>query len=329
MSKHIIMITDSMKRIIVLAFIFCNLQPVCSQTDSLLLKNYEQKILENSKLKDDLQSANQRFSELSKAYYMDTLSLQKLIKELQNELDAEKQKVSDLGKAKIKKERDHLQAAVDSLNALMIKQNQEITSKDNQISVEKASAKVAMDSARSEGKAKGLEGIVNSYKNKQFDELVLASTKKSVTRDIKLVGNNPEVGPILNNLLIYFNSLELLSKKFDADHVMNAQTQLTQIKFQSKLIEQVKEGIDFYKDFNIALRETITKLIDLDKKKSAAGNSDIQKLKFNDILTILTDFMYNYYDYPNYPYLSEVVLEIIKRKRADADADVQDLLEKL
>ncbi|GHT87501.1 hypothetical protein FACS189474_0430 [Bacteroidia bacterium] len=313
----------------VLALFLCSFCSAYSQTDSLLLKNYEQRILENSKLQTDLQTEKQKNLDLSNAYKKDTLALQKQIKELRNEVYSEKQKVLDLNKNKIKEEKDKLQTNVDSLNTVISTLNQTLANKEKQIASEKANANTIVDNAKNDGKAEVLASIVNSYKNRQFDDLIKSSTKLSVGRDIQLVGNNAEVKPILNDLSVYFNAEEWLAKKFDAAAIKNAQTQLNQIKQKSALLDKLKDNIEYYQDFNNALKKAVEGLIDLDKRKVADGDTEIQKLKFNDIVSVLANYMYNYYDYGNYPYLSDIVLEIIKRKRFDADADITDLLRKL
>lgn len=318
-----------MKKIIVLIIFLCSIISAYSQTDSLFLKRYEQIILENDKLKNDLKTEKQNFSVLSDIYKKDTLTMQKQIKDLLKEVSAEKQKVSDLHQNKILKERNNLITKVDSLNNLISNQNQIIAVTNNQITIEKANARTTADKAKQDGKSEALVSIVNSYKNLPFDDLIKSSTKESVAREMYIVGNAPEIRPVLNDLQTYFNVLELLSVKYNALQIKNAETQLSQIKHQSKLLDALKEDVEFYKDFNTALKETISKLVNLDKRKSADGVSEIQKLKFNEIVTILTDYMYNYYDYAKYPYLSDLVLEIIKRKQPNADADVADLLTKL
>jgi chromosome segregation ATPase len=297
--------------------------------DSLLLKNYEQKILENSKLKTDLQTERQKNLDLSNAYKKDTLALQKQIKDLKNEISVEKQKVSDLNKNKIKEEKEKLQTKADSLNGEILKLNQTIADKDRQIATSRQQGDQKARTEKENGKKEALASLINSYKNKMFDDLIKSSNKESVRRDMQLIGNNAEVNPILTDLQIYFNAEELLLKKIDAAQIKNAQTQLSQIKRQSKRLDALKENIEYYQDFNTALKETIGKLVSLDNRNSAAGDSEIQKRKFNDIVTILADYMYNYYDYTKYKYLSDIVFEIIKRKKPSADADISDLLNKL
>ncbi|MDR0754238.1 MAG: hypothetical protein LBF04_02505 [Prevotellaceae bacterium] len=319
-----------MKKIIIITLFLCGICSAYSQTvDSLLLKNYEQKILENSKLKTDLQTERQKNLDLSNAYKKDTLALQKQIKDLKNEISVEKQKVSDLNKNKIKEEKEKLQTKADSLNGEILKLNQTIADKDRQIATSRQQGDQKARTEKENGKKEALASLINSYKNKMFDDLIKSSNKESVRRDMQLIGNNAEVNPILTDLQIYFNAEELLLKKIDAAQIKNAQTQLSQIKRQSKRLDALKENIEYYQDFNTALKETIGKLVSLDNRNSAAGDSEIQKRKFNDIVTILADYMYNYYDYTKYKYLSDIVFEIIKRKKPSADADISDLLNKL
>jgi len=318
-----------MKKIIILILFLSKVCSAYSQTDSLLLKNFEQKILENSNLKNDLQTEKQKNIELSNAYKKDTLALQKQIKDLQNEVSSEKQKVSDLNKGKVKEERDNLQYQVDSLNTIISKLNQTIADKDKQISTIRQQGDQKAREEKDKGKMEVLTILANTYRDRQFDDLLKLSTKESILRDMQLVGNNDEIKLILNDLQIYFNAQELLSKEYDKLQIENAKTQLNQIKRQSKLLDTLKDNVEYYKDYNGALKETIGKLISLDGRKSADSDTEIQKMKFNEIITMLADYMYNYYDYGNYPYLSDILLEIIKRKQPNADADVSDLLIKL
>jgi hypothetical protein len=105
--------------------------------------------------------------------------------------------------------------------------------------------------------------------------------------------------------------------------------QLDQITRQSEFLSALKLDIENYTYFSNALRESISKLVEKDHLTSAAGDSNIQRLKFDVIVTILADYMYFYYDYYKYLYLLNVVPEIFSRKRPNADADTADLVEKL
>jgi hypothetical protein len=48
------------------------------------------------------------------------------------------------------------------------------------------------------------------------------------------------------------------------------------------------------------------------------------------VLSEISVYIFNYdFNFTYYPYLSNIVLEIIKRKQPDADADISDLLNAL
>lgn len=319
-----------MGKLAFLALLFCGFYSANSQTDTLLLKDYEQKILDNSKLKNDLQTQKNNFSDLSIAYKQDTLALQKQIRVLQKNIETEKQKVIDLDKNKVKTERDGLLKKVDSLSAVVLTLNGAISDKEAQITAVKTTGAQKAQDEKEKGKAEVWASIVNSYKDKLFDDLIKSSTKGSIARDMQLVGNNQEVKPVLNDLQIYFNAQELFKAKFDAVQIKSAQKQLSQLKRQSKLIDTLKDDVESYQEFNTVLKDTtITKLIKLDESESAGDDSKIKKLKFKKIVIILAEYIYDYYDYTKYPYLSDIVLEIIKRKHLNADADITDLLIKL
>ena len=56
----------------------------------------------------------------------------------------------------------------------------------------------------------------------------------------------------------------------------------------------------------------------------------IVKSKLNKIISELSNFIFVYnFNFIDYPHLSEIVLEIIKRKQPNPDADISDLLKKI
>ncbi|MBK8855699.1 MAG: hypothetical protein IPN10_16740 [Saprospiraceae bacterium] len=111
-----------MKKLIVLTSTFFFIS-THAQSDSLLLKRYEQLILENSYLKTDLQNELNKYVELSIAYKKDTLNLINQLREIKRELQIEQEKVSKLNKNKLVVERDNLIEKVDSLNSVVSDQN--------------------------------------------------------------------------------------------------------------------------------------------------------------------------------------------------------------
>jgi len=314
-----------MKKIIVLFLVLYNGLAAFSQCKELIeeVKNQQTTIdsLQNKVLRP-LENEVSKLQGQIKVLENDKVGLNKKIKDFEKD-------IAELNKNKIKIERDTLQEQVGRSTTQIAELSQKLSEKDKQISAEKQECEQKLREEKEKSKNEALANLLNTYKNKKFDDLIKTSTKLSVQRDMQLVGDNTEVKPILSDLEKYFNAEELLTKKFDAAEIKNAQIQLSQIEQQSALLDKLKENVEYYKDFNDELKKTIEKLIDLDKRKVADGDTEIQKLKFQEILSELSNYIYNYYDYGNYPYLSDIVLEIIKRKQPNADADIKDLLSRL
>jgi hypothetical protein len=52
--------------------------------------------------------------------------------------------------------------------------------------------------------------------------------------------------------------------------------------------------------------------------------------KLNKIFSILLTFVFDFdLKYNDYPYLFDIVLDVIKRKQSNADEDISDLLKKI
>lgn len=317
-----------MKKLIIISIFFCGFTATHSQ-DTLLLNKYEQKIIENSKLINDLQIEKQKLIELRDSYKKDTLTLRKQVKDLVTENTSLKQKISDLNKNKLKEDRDALQSKVDSLKLVVSRNNQIISEKEIQIISEKENTNKSVEKAKNATNELLLGNIIDYYKNTQFDELIKSNNKESLSRDRQFVSNNVEVKQIMDDLMAYYNAEELLMSIFNANKTNNVQIQLNSIKRQSNLLKEIKEKIEYYNDYNEALKDIIYKIDNLDKNKSAMDDAEIQKRKFNEIVVILSDYMYNYYEYNKYPYLTNIVNEVISVKKVNADASVKDLLMKL
>lgn len=281
---------------------------------------YDKKVEEIALLKKQLEDVGINQNDV-------VVNLQSSIKSLQESNSELRSKLTSLEEFKSqKKEIEDRIAAKD--NKINILENQ-LKEKDRQIEQKEKESTQKAKLEYERGKSDALATVLNFYKNHQLDDLIKSSTLESVARDIQFVGNYPEAKQVLNELQIYFNTKRLLSEKFDANQIENVKMQLDKIKTKSSLLIVLKEEVDFYQDFNDAFKKTIVKIITLDNDKWADGDAGIQKEKFTDIVTILADYIYNYYDYNNYPYLSDLLLEIIKRKKLNADADISDLLKKL
>ncbi len=94
----------------------------------------------------------------------------------------------------------------------------------------------------------------------------------------------------------------------------------------------MKNLTDKLKNYDLCcdgLKTANNKIIEIDKKFTT--NDDYsQETKLQDILIELAWYFRNYrFNFTDYPYLSDIVLEIMKLKQKDTNADIKDLLEKL
>lgn len=337
-----------MIKFIVLALFVCGFSTAYSQVN-LTIEQYdsmrnEQKLLaeKNIQLKDsirnlatnsanDFKKVNDSISDLHKSYKQELKKLVAEKKELNKELITANKKVDDLQKNKIIIERDSLQNLVNEIKSDNLKLADKIKYKDLEIANVKQQGEQKVHQEKENGKREALANLVNTYKDKPFDDLIKFSSKESVQRDILLVGNNLDVKLVLNDLLIYFNAKEQLTKKFDAIQTKNAKTQLNQIKQKSTLLDKLKENIDNYQIFNDGLTDMLNYIIKIDIDFKGEGmDEDTHKVKFNKIMSEISSYIFNYdSNFTDFPYLSDIILEIIKLKEPNTDADISDLLKKI
>jgi hypothetical protein len=282
---------------------------------------YDNKVEEIANLKKELKLEREQKERQTVEFQKKSSELTRRIKTFQADSTEVKRVKSE------KKTFDtQLKAKSDSIVALKsanAKKDEQITAAKREDD-QKASAKFQ------EGKNDALLSVVNAYK-KPFDYLILCSTKESVQHDLSLVGNNnAEIRQTLSDLEKYFSAKELLSKKQDDYRIKDAINQLKATTQNSKMIVQLQSNLESYKNYSDGLKETIGKIIEIDKKEIAEGNDFVQQQKLNKILSEISQFVFNYdFNFTDYPYLSDIVLEIMKRKQPNADADITDLLNKL
>jgi hypothetical protein len=133
------------------------------------------------------------------------------------------------------------------------------------------------------------------------------------------------------DLETYFNANNLVSNKFNVTESNRYLNQLGLIKQQSKLVDALKESLNNFKIVNDGLLLCIQNIMALDNKESVNGmNKNIMKLKFNKVLAEISIYIFDYdFNFVEYPYLSDVLSEIIKRKQPNPDADISDLLKRI
>lgn len=321
-----------MKKIIVIILIVFGVSNAYTQD---LIKEIQKLTLANDSLqKQVIKPLNDSILKLNSAHSNEIAKLNEQLKALESEKSELNKKiktlessVAELNKNKIKVERDNLQAKCDSLIIRVKELENLISAKDKQIAQEKELGQQKSIQEKENGKSEILNLIIQTY-NKPLDELIINTNIKSVERDMSIVGDKSIVQQKLLSLQQYFNSEQVLNEKYSEQRVENALTQLKSIE-QTELVLKLIDKLSKYKLCNDGLKSTIDKILEIDKK-FVANDEYTQKTKLNDVLAEIAWYFRNYrFNLIDYPYLSEIVLEIIKLKQKDANTDIATFKEKL
>jgi hypothetical protein len=250
-------------------------------------------------------------------------------KEYKDSINTLKADLSKLEKFKSEKKIIDTELSFKSDSIALLKN--QIIEKDNEINSIKDQSKKDAINEKENGKNEVYNKLANLYRNKSFDELIKSTSSISIQRDKELIGNYEDLIQVLADLETCLNAEKLLSIKFDVIQVNNTLNQITLIKQQSESVKTLKSKLENFKVFNEGLVSTLQRIIVIDKNENVKGSStQIQNAKYNKILSELTKYIFEYdFNFVDYPYLSEIVLEIIKRKQPNPDADISDLLQKI
>jgi len=321
-----------MKKVIVfILVIFC-----CSSAYTQdLIKEIQKLTLANDSLqKQVIKPLNDSIMKLNSARKAEIVKLQEQVNFLRNDSIESNAKVknlessiADLNKNKVKIERDNLQTTVDSLSATVADNEKIISQKNEQIAQEKNLCEQKSMQDKEKGKQEALNPIIQAY-NKPFDELIISSTKQTVERDLLIVGSNIDLQKKLLDLQKYFSAEQGLREQYNEQKVVTAKNELTSIE-QTELVLNLTDKLSYYKLCSDGLKTTIEKILEIDKQ-FVANDEYTQETKLNDVLNELAWYFRNYrFNFTDNPYLTEIVLEIIKLKQKDANTDIANLKDKL
>ncbi len=306
----------NMKMIITTTLILCGIGSSYAQQD--LINTLQKQAVTN----DSLNKVINKYEQSDNENRVKLLSLQDTIKILKSDL-------SKLEKFKAEKKNLDNQLKQKSDSVTILKSN--LSDKDKQLKNKEQKTKQEVKEARESSKNEIVTRIVGYYKNKSFDDLIKLSTQQSILNDRQIFGSTTDIESLLSDLEKYFTAKKLLENKLDATKIKNAEKQLSQIKLESASLDKLINTVENYQILNDGLKETINKIMALDGQESVVGLSkETQNKKFIKIMTDISYYIFNYdFNHLDYPYLSDVVLEIIKRKAPNPDADISDLLQKL
>jgi len=276
---------------------------------------------------------NDSIVKLTATHIIELAKLSQQIKALENENNELNKKnkniesaLSELNKNKVKVERDSFKVICDSLTRNIKEKESYITEKQKQLQQEREIGKQNAIQEKEKGKVEIQNNIVQKY-NKPLDELIVTTTLKSLERDISIIGDKTIVQQKILSLQTYFNSEKSLNEKYNQEKVDNAINQLKSLEQTENVLKNI-DKLSKYKLCNDGLKTTIDKIVENDK--IVATTEDTQKDKLKDILVDIAWYIRNYrFNFNDYPYLSEIVLEIIKSKQKDANTDISLLKEKL
>lgn len=315
--------------VILIIFAVCN-----AYTQDLIMEIQKLTLANDSLQKQVIKPLNDSILKLNSAHSIEIAKLNEQLRvieieksELNKTIKTLKSTVGELNKNKIKVERDNLKRKCNSLIIKVKELENLINAKDKQIAQELELGQQKSIEEKEKGKGEILNLIIQTY-NKPLDELIINTNIKSVDRDMSIVGDKTVVYQKLVSLQKYYNSELVLNEKYNEQRVENALTQLKSIE-QTELVIKLIDKLSKYKLCSEGLKTTIDKILEIDKK-FVANDDYTQKTKLNDVLAEIAWYFRNYrFNFIDYPYLSEVVLEIIKLKQKDANTDIAILKEKL
>lgn len=312
-----------MKKTLLFTFFLINFFSVYAQQDLLLEKYMKQSIKQESVI-DSLKKVSKNEKE----------NISKQSNDYQNKLNGKNDTIKSLklNLAKLEK----FKAEMNKNNALFKQKNDTINLLKKQI-VDLNKQKLDenqkyLQNLREEntkGKNEVKSKFINNYKDKKFDELIVSSSKNSVQRDILITEDN-DIKQTLNDLIIFFEAKEILEKRYNAVQLRSTQLQLNKLKQQSEIVLKLNDNIESYITLSSGLADCLVKIDEIDKKETVGSDKDLKKMKYKKILSEISTYIFEYdFNFVDYPYLSDIISQLIKLKRTNPDADINDLIKKL
>jgi hypothetical protein len=172
----------------------------------------------------------------------------------------------------------------------------------------------------------------STLRNMPFDELAQGYSLSLLQRDLEAAKNFPDIKSILQEINSVLLAKQVLERKYDAVLVKENLDKLSKIKRESSLLRKLRSNLENYKVVQRRLEECITKLQILDANESAPPDQpqEVKSKKFAKVMAEISAVVFNVdLNAADYPYISDIVFELIKRKKPNLDADISDLMQKI
>jgi hypothetical protein len=281
-------------------------------------------ILLNETLTGKLQVANDSISRLISNHKSELSDINKLIRKLERDTADLNKLVKKLDKNNLTRLELQLKEKSDSLlifSNTIINLNHDLE-RQEQLFVKRENQKFA------EGRQNALSQLLGFYRDPSFSKLLLYATPGSVQRDLLIADAYESEKAVLKTLQIFFDSRKIIENPYNSQSASDAIKQMNSIP-QVEEVVKLKEKIEKYGLRTDGLKSTLNKIVELDKKY-IANDDYTQRVKFLDILAELSWYFRNYrFEFGQYPFLSDIIVDVMKRKEIDANADIRDLLSKL
>lgn len=324
-----------------IVFVICSYS-LFSQDEQI--KIIQQLTLENHLLKSDsLKPLHDSIFRLNRMYRVEVSDLKEMVNDLKNDTSELRKKITrldrnieNLNKNKIKIERDLLLLKMDSMKMEVEKLNLLVKSQYDTMLLNKAKDKEKIEMAKMEVKEQLLINLASTYTNKSFDSVIQFSTKESVFRDMKLLGDRLDCMQVLNDLALYFETDDLFRNKYDNKRSSELLLKLKNIKRESVLLKSMINKLSDYKLLSTGLKDCMYNILEYDDRESkkylvTKGLEEAEKelkraLIFKEIKSYIVSYGFNFIDYP---YLTSIITDIIFYKQSDPDRDIKELYTKL
>jgi len=283
----------------------------------------------------DLQKINEQFNKENTDIKTQISDFNRNNEVFKREINGYKTQINDLANNNegFKKEIDTYKTQIANLtknNDVLVKENTTYKNQINLLNINnERSNKEITDLKQKTIKIEEVVDYYKSFENKSFDDLIRESSKSLVERDIVLLSDKSEIAQILIDLLNYFLAEETILNQFNPAQITNTLKNLDQITMISKLRDALKTDLERYEIYHNELKETITKIVEMDESVTAQNIPEAREMKFTNFASNLDKYTFNRPNFKKYPYLSNIIIEIIERKLHNVDASIKDLLNKL
>lgn len=324
-----------------IVFVICSYS-LFSQDEQI--KIIQQLTLENHLLKSDsLKQLHDSIFRLNRMCRDEVSNLKETVNGLKNDTSELRLKITrldrnieNLNKNKIKIERDLLSQRIDSMKMDVEKLKMLVKSQYDTMLLNKAKVKEEVEMAKKEVKEQLIINLASNYTNKSFDSVIQFSTKESVFRDMKLLGDRSDCMQVLNDLALYFEADDLFRNRYDKKRNSDLLLKLQNIIRESVLLKSMIYKLSDYEQLSTGLKDCMKIILEYDdpKNKNYVVTKQLEEvdkeykreLIFKEIKSYIVSYGFNFIDYP---YLTSIISDIIFYKQNDPDRDIKEFYTKL